>query len=97
MQNPILTVLTKLKNSYNTYINNDVEMLVEIYKKICFLEAVKCSPYNTEQSKPFDSMYKTCYKIFLLNEMPILSPKNIIIFDKRISKAIKDEYPAKNI
>ena len=73
----------------NIFIGNDFIQLAEIYKEIAFLEAIKCSPYNEDRSKPFENMYNTCYECFLFNEIDILEPSNIIIFDKKISDIIK--------
>jgi hypothetical protein len=82
----------KVLSKNNIFIGNDFIQLVEIYKEIAFLEAIKCSPYNEKNSKPFENMYNTCFECFLSNEIKILEPSNIIVFDKKISDIIKYKF-----
>ena len=69
---------------------NDNFKLVDIYKKIVFLEAIKCSP-KENISQPEPNMYNYCPNKILLNEINILKPKKILIFG-RVSDIFKNKY-----
>lgn len=56
--------------------------LSNIYDKICFLEAIKCSPYNESNSSPTAEMYQNCPQEFLLEELEIIKPKILLVLGK---------------
>lgn len=66
--------------------NNSSELspkkLASIWDKVCYLEAIKCSPANNSNSKPSSEMYKICPKEYLLKELQILKPKVLIVLGK---------------
>ncbi len=80
-------------NMINIYEDNIY--LSNIMKKIAFVEAVKCSPW-WEKSTPTDQMKFNCPKRFLVNEIQILKPQFIILFDKDIFFALKSTSKIEN-
>jgi len=63
---------------------NDKEKLSEIYNKLVFLEAIKCSP-GGKKSKPENNMY-CCINEFLIQEISILEPKKILLLGNSVAE-----------
>jgi hypothetical protein len=58
------------------------KILAKMYDKICFLEAIKCSPSNGSNSSPTPEMYQNCPREYLLEELKILKPKILLVLGK---------------
>jgi hypothetical protein len=75
----------------NSICPNDNKKLSEIYSKIVFLEAIKCSP-ALNKSRPEPEMNNYCPNDILLNEIDILKPKRILILGNLLLNILKNKY-----
>ena len=66
---------------------NDNVKLSEIYSKLVFLEAIKCSPKGNK-SKPENNMY-SCLDEILMQEIDIIEPKKILLLGSSVSDYFK--------
>ena len=74
-----------LNNSIST---DDYLKLSDIYDRLVFLEAIKCSPKGNK-SKPEKNMNYCCPNEFLISEINILNPKMILLFGNSVSNYFK--------
>jgi hypothetical protein len=74
---------------------NDKTKLSEVYKKIAFIEAIKCSPKGNE-SKPEPNMYKYCPNKILFQEINIIEPNKILILGKTLLNIFINNYNVSN-
>ena len=85
----------KILSLDNRLLYNSKDYLAKIYSELIFLNAIKCSPKGG-RSEPFELMYVHCFNNILCNEIKIIKPKNILIFDKKISDFIKIKFGCTN-
>jgi hypothetical protein len=64
------------------------EELVSILDQIVRLQAVKCSPPNTQASKPTNDMWDNCPPMLLADELEIAAPRFVIAFGSDAAWAI---------
>jgi len=69
----------------------DFLKLAEIYERIIFMDAIKCSP-ATPTSRLIEPMEKLCIENIFFKELEIIKPKNILIMYKKGAKLIKENY-----
>jgi hypothetical protein len=85
----------------NIILNNEIipdngKNLSDIYNKIAYLEAIKCSPKN-RYSEPEEDMHLNCPRHIMLKEIEILKPKTILVLGKVASNSIKATFDYYNI
>jgi len=85
-----------LLNEYDDNIENDFAKLAEIYERIIYMDAIKCSP-ATEKSEPTGKMGKLCPNYIFFKELEIIKPKNILIMSHLAAKLIRENKEYKYI
>jgi len=84
-----------LLDGYYDGIADASKELAEIYERIIFMDAIKCSP-DRDRSKPTGEMEKACPDYIFFKELEIIKPKNILIMSKSVVKMINSEdFPRK--
>ena len=83
----------------NIILNGNISLngskLSEIYNRLVFLEAIKCSPEGNK-SRPEPEMFNLCPKNILFKEIDILNPKVILFLGKAVSEIFKTKFKCIN-
>jgi hypothetical protein len=69
--------------------HDDARELVDPLRRIARWNAVKCSPFNEQRSKPFREMWTNCPEMLLADEMRIAKPKVILTFGVDVFAAVE--------
>jgi hypothetical protein len=85
----------------NIILNNEItpdhgKNLSDIYNKIAFLEAIKCSPKNN-RSEPEGKMPENCPGHIMKKEIELLKPKIMLLLGSTASPSIRDAFGCNNL